>query len=127
MTATLGKGEAHNLALPEVQRWLLADAVDQGPALIFVADHEMEYVAVNQTACEALGYTREELLSLTVTDVAVAPTASDDFGEMLRERTKRGLTQIRTKDGRLLDFQYRASEVRVAHMPYFVSVGFLTE
>ena len=64
-----------NLAQPQVQQFLMYEALDEGPSLIFVADEEMKYVAVNQTACRVLGYTREELLTLAVPDVAVAPEA----------------------------------------------------
>jgi len=49
-----------------IQTALLGEAVEAGPALIFVADEQMRYIAVNQFACSALGYTREELLGLYI-------------------------------------------------------------
>ena len=55
---------------PLVQSILLGDAVEHAPVAILVADEEMRYVAANLTACELLGYTRDELLRLRVTDVA---------------------------------------------------------
>ena len=58
-----------------MQQGLLYEAWDQAPALVFVADENMHYIAVNRTACETLGYTRDELVSLSVTDIAVAPDA----------------------------------------------------
>ncbi len=54
-----------------IQTGLLGEAVDVGPVLVFVADENMRYIAVNRRACEVLGYEREELLALHVTDVAV--------------------------------------------------------
>jgi PAS domain S-box-containing protein len=101
--------------------------LDTAPLLVFVADEQMRYVAVNQTACDALGYTRAELLALLVTDVAVAPDASDLYEEMLHARRHEGSTPLRTKDGRLLAFFYNARETKVVGMRYYVAVGFLEE
>jgi PAS domain S-box-containing protein len=114
-----------NLANPLVQQALLADALDTAPLLVFVADEEMRYVAVNQTACEALGYARAELLGLRVTDVAVASEAGELYERMLQSRSQEGSTPIRTKDGRLLLFFYNARDTIVAGMRYYVAVGFL--
>jgi|SRR5215210_3729442 len=112
-----------NLALSPVQQFLMSEAVDEGPSLIFVADEEMQYVAVNLTACRVLGYTREELLGLAVTDVAIAPEAPTLYHDMLRTGSQRGVTPILTNDGRLLPFTYNACEVRVSGLPYWVSIG----
>jgi PAS domain-containing protein len=38
-----------------IQTALLVEAVEAGPALVFVADEQMRYIAVNQFACQALG------------------------------------------------------------------------
>lgn len=102
-------------------------ALDEAPNLIFVADDKMQYVAVNTTACRVLGYTREELLSLGVTDVAVAPEAPVIYADMLRSRSQRGVTPIRTKDGRILTLEYNAAEVRVGRLPYWISIGLIQE
>src|SRR5262249_28733418 len=76
---SFGMGAAEAL----IQTALLGEAVDGGPALIFVADEEMRYLAVNQRACDVLGYTRDELLELNVTDVAREPTSPAEYDEML--------------------------------------------
>jgi PAS domain S-box-containing protein len=110
-----------------VQQTLLADAIDCAPVLAFVADEDMRYVAVNQTACDTLGYSRAEFLRLRVTDVAVTPDAPQLYEEMLRTRSQEGVTAIRTKDGRMLRFYYNARETKVAGLRYFVSVGFLED
>jgi diguanylate cyclase (GGDEF)-like protein/PAS domain S-box-containing protein len=50
-------------AIAELRR--LRSAVDVFPELIFIIDPAtMRYVDVNETACRALGYSREELLSM---------------------------------------------------------------
>ena len=69
-----------------IQTALLGEAIEAGPALVFVADEQMRYIAVNQFACEALGYTREELLALHVRDVARDPRAAAEYDELLARR-----------------------------------------
>jgi PAS domain S-box-containing protein len=113
------------LALGPLQQVLLHDAADRSPALIFVADSEMRYLAVNTTACEVLGYTRDELLALRVTDIAVSVEAESLYQEMLTVRSQQGDVELRTKDGRLLPFVYEASEVTVGKAQHWVAVGFV--
>ena len=44
--------------------------IDQAtPDAMFVHDHDGHFIEVNRRACETLGYTREELLRMTVMDV----------------------------------------------------------
>jgi PAS domain S-box-containing protein len=112
------------LSQAAVQQTLLMDAVDRGPALVFVADETMSYVAVNETACSALGYTRTEALGLRVSDVATEAEAPAEFDAMVRRARSEGVSLLRAKDGSFLQFTYRTAEVRVAGMPYFVAVGF---
>jgi PAS domain S-box-containing protein len=119
--------QIENLANPRVQQLLLAEALDTAPVLVFVADEQMRYVAVSQTACDVLGYTRSELLRLRVTDIAVAPDAGDLYDAMLQTRRQEGSTPIRAKDGRMIPFFYSARSTTVAGMHYFVSVGFVEE
>lgn len=116
-----------NLANPQVQRSLLGDVIDAAPVLVFVADERMRYVAVNQAACDALGYTREDLLGLSVTDIAVEPEATDLYTDMIRTRSQDGSTMIRARDGALKRYFYNARSTTVAGMSYYVSVGFLEE
>ena len=114
-----------NLAREPIQQFLLYETLDNSHALIFVADENMQYAAVNETACKTLGYTREELLHLRVTDVAVGPDAPAEYQQMLKAGMRAGTTLIKAKDATLLPFTYRASQVRVAHLPYFLSIGFI--
>jgi PAS domain S-box-containing protein len=108
-----------------LQASLIGEALDDGPALVFVADQDMRYVAVNSYACEVLGYTREELLGLRVSDIAVAPEASDVYAHMLRRASDAGVTSIRRKDGELLELRYSAKETKAAAMTWWVSIGFI--
>jgi PAS domain S-box-containing protein len=109
---------AHDL----IQQNLLGDAIDPGPVAVFVADEHHRYLAVNAYACELLGYTREELLELRVTDVAVNTGAAQDYEQMMRHGSHRGLTILRRKDGRELAMNFRARETSVGGMPVYVGV-----
>jgi len=112
-------------AEPLIQASLLGEAIDGGPALVFVADEHMRYVAVNQFAADVLGYTRSELLALRVSDVAAYADASDEYGEVVLHGARRGKSTLTRKDGTTVTFRYVATETRVAGMPLYVSVGFL--
>jgi len=125
MTSLRSEGAA--LAHPLVQQTLLYEVWDRAPALVFVTDDELRYIAVNATACEALGYTREELLGLRVTDIAAAPDAAEVFGHLMRAGEQTGVTLLCAKDGSLLPFRYAAKEGTIAGLPYCVSVGFLAD
>jgi PAS domain S-box-containing protein len=110
-----------------IQTALVGEAMDAGPALVFVADEEMRYVAVNQCACDTLGYTREELLRLTVTDVARERTSPAEYDEMLVRGSRAGVSILTTKEGRELTFDYRAMQTRVAGLILYVAVGFVAD
>jgi len=108
-----------------IQTALLGEAIDDGPALVFVADETMRYVAVNDTACRTLGYTRDELLKLEVKDVARDREAPAEYDQMLARGFRHGTATITCKDGSTLDFYYRAAQTTVAGLVFFVSVGFV--
>ena len=64
-----------------------------------------------------------EILGKRVTEVAVADDAPGLYEAMLRDGSASGVTQIRCKDGRLLSLRYHAAEVKVARVPFWVSIG----
>jgi PAS domain S-box-containing protein len=113
------------LALRHIQQFLLYDAIDTSPALVFVADDEMKYLAVNNTACAVLGYSREELLSMRVTDVVLSAEAPTLYQRLMNDRSQQGDVDLLTKDGVQLPFIYEAAQVQVAGMRYWTSVGFV--
>lgn len=108
-----------------IQTALLGEAVDAGPALVFVADEEMKYLAVSRSACEELGYTREELLKLRVNEVAREPVSPTEFDEMLVRGARDGIATLTRKDGSTFQFRYRATKATVAGLYLFVSIGFV--
>ena len=127
MGATVKETRVKGLSQPAIQQVLLYDALDQSHFLVFVAYEFMEYLAVNKTACDILGYTREELLSLRVTDVAVGPDVQEVYPGLIKMGSRKGVTQIRTKEGDLLPLSYDASEIRIAHLTYYLAIGFIVD
>jgi PAS domain S-box-containing protein len=116
-----------NLAEPLVQVSLLGEAIDNGPILVLVADDDMNYVAVNRYAADVLGYTREELLSLKVTDVAPGPDTYGIFADFMEQRHQDGVVDIARKDGTRLKVQYSAHETTIAGMGLYVLVGSIVD
>jgi PAS domain S-box-containing protein len=114
---------AHQL----IQTGLLGEALDPGPALIFIADEEMKYLVVNQLAADVLGYTREELLEMRVTDVVRSPTAGAEYDTMMARGELTGSAVLTRKDGSEVTFHYRASKTRIAKLQFFVAVGFVED
>jgi PAS domain S-box-containing protein len=110
-----------------IQTALLGEAIESGPALVFVADEEMRYIAVNQYACEALGYTRDELLAMQVSRIARGPEAPAQYDEMLARGIRHGTATLTRKDGSTVEFFYRAARTTVAGLAFFVSIGFLND
>ena len=70
-----------------------------------------------------LGYSREELLKLRVSDVAVESSAPAEFSELVMRGYRSGTAQLRTKDGNFVTFAYNASETRVSNLVFYLAVG----
>jgi PAS domain S-box-containing protein len=111
-----------SVAEPLVQAGLLGEAIDRAPDAVLVADESMRYLAVNQAACRLLGYTREELLALRLTDVATYPGASEEYDELMSRRGKVGTAVLRRKDGTAIAACYRAHETKLAGMTVYVTI-----
>ena len=111
-----------SVAEPLVQAGLLGEAIDRAPDPVLVADESMRYIAVNQAACRFLGYTREELLALRMTDVAVHPEARDEYEEMMSRRGKSGTVVLRCKNGDEVAAAYRAQETKLAGMTVYAVI-----
>jgi PAS domain S-box-containing protein len=116
-----------NVSQPLVQASLVGEAIDQGPVLVFVADEELSYVAVNQRACDVLGYSRDELLALKVTDVSISADTADRFAGLVAASQESCSIRLRRKDGRAVTLDYVAAKTTVAGMQLFVSVGFVRD
>jgi PAS domain S-box-containing protein len=108
---------------PLIQTSLLGEAIENGPVAVLVADERGRYVAVNQAACLLLGYSREELLTMCMTDVARYDEAPAEWAEMEARGSQSGRARVTRKDGSTVGFAYVAGATIVAGMPVFISVG----
>lgn len=116
--------EADVLAL--VHETLLGEALNHSSMLAFAADDDMRYVAVNDAACQLLGYSRSEILQLRVSDIASEVTAPTEFAEMVATGSRSGAAKLRAKAGKMLQFVYVATETRVSGIPFYLAVGVAT-
>jgi PAS domain-containing protein len=91
-----------------LQITLLGEALERGPVAVFVFDESGRYVAVNEYACELLGYSREELLARP----AALPVDRSD-----------GWITVQRRDGAELTLRFRARETKVAEMAFSVGVA----
>lgn len=106
-----------------VQHRIVGDAVASGGYAVLVADAEMRFHAVSDGACALLGYTREELVQLTVPDIVVERREAESrYAQFVREGLQRGEITLRRKQGELVTAIYEASETVVGGVQYYVSV-----
>jgi len=106
-----------------VQVGLLGEAVDGAGVAVLVADENGAYVAANSYACELLGYSRKELLTLRVHDVTVADDIEAHYTRFVNERRERGAVTLRRKDGSTFAFRFVAGETKISALTYYVSFG----
>ena len=76
--ADISERRKHEEALKKSEE-RLRSIVDQATDGIFVADSQGNYVDVNSTGCKMLGYSREEVLNLTLADI-LDPTEISRLG-----------------------------------------------
>ncbi len=100
-------------------------ALRAAPVLVFIADEEMRYIAVNEYACDVLGYTEDELRGMRVTDVAFESRALGDYRRMIESGWLVGVSRLRCRDGSEVTLRYRAGETEVQGKPVYVSVGWV--
>jgi PAS domain S-box-containing protein len=74
-----------------------------------------------------LGYSREELLGLRVTDVARIEDADAEYDDFVAHRARDGQSRLVRKDGGEITIAYRASETTVAGMRFYVAIGWPVE
>jgi PAS domain S-box-containing protein len=110
-----------SVADPLIQATLLSEAFDNGPVAIFVVGDDLRYVAVNRSACELLGYEREELLGLTAREVMPDVDVDELLLLVIRDRRRSGRWTFLRKGGEPVEVEFRASEASIAGMPFLVS------
>jgi PAS domain S-box-containing protein len=108
-----------------VQGTLLADAFEASSHAVIVSDEDSgKYVAVNDAACELLGYDREELLAMSARDVAMrAPGAVREvYDRLAHGEAVRATARLRRKDGTVAEIDYWATHTKVAGLEFLLTV-----
>ncbi len=91
------------------------DLFENANDAIFIIGDDLRYLDMNKKATEILGYSREELLAMKITDLVPSeqlPKSEAEF-EKLRDRGfyETFVGKVRTKDGRLLDVEVSSSAI----------------
>ena len=93
---------------------LKEQVLDQAQEGVYLIDEQARFVYVNDEACRALGYSRDELLGMGVQDIdhAYAVEASNAVSQQLQEEGSLAFeTQHRRRDGSLYPVEVQASAV----------------
>jgi diguanylate cyclase (GGDEF)-like protein/PAS domain S-box-containing protein len=84
--------------------------MDQAADAIFIADQSGRYVDVNRAGCELLGYTRDEILSLSMQDLVAGEKSNPiQFDHLLDGKTIIKERELIGKGGRLVPVEISAN------------------
>jgi PAS domain S-box-containing protein len=112
------------LELRERERYI-RHLVDNTSDAIFLRDEQGKILDINKRACDSLGYSREELLSMTVVDVEF-PVVTEDQGPAVKHlgeeypRTFEGIH--RRKDGTTFPVEVHLTSVGRTSQPLLLAL-----
>ncbi len=87
---------------------IFKSAYNKGSDIIFISNDQEELLEVNQTACEKLKFSRNELLSMSVKDILFLPeTSSPDRKASVGAVAAGDEFQLQNKSGDILYVEYR--------------------
>lgn len=103
---------------PMIQQVLLGEAAELAPLGIFVTDDTLAFIAANRFGCEMLGYDRDRLLRLKVTDLAVRDREEmeADYRRLMEDGSIEVDGPVRLGDGSIRRIHYRAYRSETAGM-----------
>lgn len=92
-------------------RHLLQQCLDELSVAALAADNSARYIAANKQAAELTGYTRDELLRMTVSDITPAvrhATTGHLWNEFIQAGSQSGDYVLARKDGKTVGVRYQA-------------------
>ncbi len=113
------QADLHRIALEDREREYRS-LFDANPQAMWVLDAQTAaFLAVNQTALDTYGYSRDEFLALRVealseSDVTLPGASDSDVGELQRHRTKSGELLYVSIASNLVHFEGRAANLVLA-------------
>ena len=99
--------------------------VEQAADAVFVHDFDGRFITVNRQACESLGYTRDELLGMSVTDVELDFDLRGAQDVWARVETEQPFTisgHQRRKDGSVFPVEVRFGRYEMGGRQHFVGL-----
>jgi PAS domain S-box-containing protein len=91
---------------------------------VLVTDAEGNYIDANPAATALLGYSRQELLNLRVSDIVAADPemVESEFTRYLQEGNWSGEYELKTKTGELVPTEIRAQVIALPNATLYVSI-----
>jgi PAS domain S-box-containing protein len=83
------------------------------PAQVEV-DHTRRYISVNDSACELLGYTRQELLNMRIDDISFPSGAhvSPMYAQFLNDGKMQGIFALKCKSGEVIRIRFESEQTQ---------------
>ena len=121
----LGRITEHKRAEQEHQT-ILSTAIDA----FWLCDTQGHILDVNDALCQVLGYTREELLALSISDIEAVETAVEveqHITRVIQRGQDRFESCLRGKDGRIIDIEASVSYMESVGGRFFAFLRDITE
>jgi PAS domain S-box-containing protein len=110
---------------PLLQITLLGEAVEHAPVAVFVFDERGEYVAVNLSGCELLGYDRDAILGSRIGAFAADRVEALRSYRAVAEGAPEGITTVRRGDGSVVTLRFRALETTIGGLTFYIGAAWL--
>lgn len=125
------RGTARDITLQELSEEKsrrFRAAMDVSGDSIYLVDRDtMRFIDVNETACKATGYTRQELLRMGPDDLLLTDgrTLAKEYDEVIKsgERGSRTESTARNKDGSQYVFELQRRAIRSGNSTIIVSIA----
>ncbi|MEA1865783.1 MAG: PAS domain S-box protein [Euryarchaeota archaeon] len=92
---------------------------------IFLSDETGKFVDVNQAACESLGYSKEELLKLTIGEIDAESTGYEAFQKVRNSIEKESIFRVnqQRKDGTILPVEITGGVLNIGAKRIFLAIA----